>query len=258
MFRRKNSTSFNSHWNANIVSEISSAKLSEARSFLRPLYEKMKESDESIQILDVGCGDGVHSLVLLEDGIDGHRYFGLDISLKACRLARERVRQINRGYAAFHCGDVSKLPYRSNSFEIVFSYGVLAYTDMPEAGFDEMVRVSKPGGLVGLWLYPKPKGLSGKLFNFTRSICHLLGRRFSKLVVYTVVLFLPFLPVRSGINLFNSTLRQCVEVVEVNLLPDVLEFYALENILEWFYKRDLKIQLVDPDRSIAVWARVSK
>lgn len=102
----------------------------------------------------------------------------------------------------------------------------------------------------------KGGGMGGAMFKFTRLVCRLIGRQFSKVIVYLIVPLLLFLPVRSGINLFNATWQQCVEVVEVNLLPAVLKFYTLEEVLEWFRRRQMRIQFIDPDRPIAIWACV--
>jgi ubiquinone/menaquinone biosynthesis C-methylase UbiE len=254
----KTRSDFEKHWSEQTTLDISLAKQAEARAFLRPLYERMTQSNDPMRILDVGCGDGVHAVVLTKEGLGGHRYYGIDLSSEAVKLAKRRVSELDWTGAEFQIGDALSLPYCSQSFHVVFSYGVVAYTDAPEVVLNEMVRVCKCGGLIGIWLYPKMDGLAGTLLESTRAVCRCLGRRLSKIIVYMIVPLLPLLPVRSGINIFNSTWKQCVEVVEVNLLPEVLEFHTLENVLHWFQKRQLEIQLVDPDRPIAVWARVSK
>jgi SAM-dependent methyltransferase len=244
---------FDIHWGKHTIPEIAPTKLIEARSFLKPVYEKVRNTSAKLHILDVGCGDGVHAVALAKDGFCSH-YYGIDLSLKALRIARKRVGALGLTNANFQVGDARSLPYPSQSFDIVFSYGVISYTGMPEIVLNEMMRVCKLEGTIGVWLYPKLSSLGGSIFSFTRSICRLLGRRMSKVIVYAVIPLLPILPVRSGANLFNATWQQCAEVVEVNLLPEVLEFYTLEDVLAWFRKRQMKIQFIDPKRPIAVWA----
>jgi hypothetical protein len=46
-------------------------------------------------------------------------------------------------------GDVLRLPFRDNSFDFVFSQALLEHVPDPFAAVDEMLRVTKPGGL--LW-----------------------------------------------------------------------------------------------------------
>jgi SAM-dependent methyltransferase len=248
---------FKAHWHKHAASEISPSKQAEARAFLRPLFERIEQAVEPMRILDVGCGDGVHAVVLTRAGLRTHRYCGIDLSTEAVRSAHGRMCAMeDETRAKLQVGDVLSLPYRSHGFDVVFSYGVLAYTGTPETALDEMIRVCKPGGLIGVWLYPKMESLGGKIFEFTRAVCHRLGRRLSKIIVYMIVPLLPILPVRSGVNLFNATWQQCVEVVEVNLLPEVLDFYTLDDVMEWFHRRDMEVEFTDMDRPIAVWARV--
>lgn len=247
---------FEEHWHDNALQEIGVNKLAEAKEFLEIVFNQIEKTKAPISILDVGCGDGVHKTALAQAEVGRFVYFGMDISFEAIKLAS--IRPNGHSVSSFHfqTGDALSLPYCSNTFDVVFSYGVIAYTGAPEQAFDEMIRVCKPGGLVGIWIYPKMEGIVGKLFNFTRSLCHWLGKKWSKVVIYPIVLLLPALPVRSGINLFNSTWQQCVEVVEVNLLPKELGFYTLNDVLEWCERRNLDVQFIDDKRPVSVWACV--
>lgn len=250
------SSDFRTHWQTNNLTEVSITKKIEAKQFLHPLLTRLQNAVDTMHILDVGCGDGVHAVALAEAGLGKHYCYGLDLSPEAVRLAEARIRTTADKNISFQVGNVLTLPYHEASFDNVFSYGVLAYTGDPERVLDEMIRVCKPGGLVSIWLYPKSDGLGGRLFGLTRNICRRLGRQFSKPIIYTIALLLPILPVRSGINLFNATWQQCVEVVEVNLLPQVLDFYTLDEVLTWFRSRNLTIEFIDEDRPITIWARI--
>lgn len=146
---------FEVHWREHSAPEISLSKQGEARAFLRPLFERMGQANEPMRILDVGCGDGVHAVVLAKVGLGVYHYFGMDLSPKAAASAQGRMRALNGARAEFQVGNALSLPYHSHSFDIVFSYGVIAYTGEPEAALGEMVRVCKAGGLIGVWLYPK-------------------------------------------------------------------------------------------------------
>lgn len=249
---------FEAHWQTHKAPEISTSKLAEARAFLGPLRRRMQQATEPMRVLDMGCGDGVHAAVLSEEGLGQHRYYGVDLSVNAVRLARSRMRTRGSTVTDFQAGNALSLPYRSGVFDAVFSYGVIAYTGKPEMALDEMVRVCKPTGLVGVWVYPKAGGLAGALFGLTRALCRRLGRRGAKMIVHAIVPFLPVLPVRSGVNLFNSTWPQCVEVIEVNLLPEVLEFYSAEDVLSWFSDRAITVDFVDSERPVAVWGTTAR
>ena len=243
---------FERHWEVNRVNRVSAAKTAEAAGFLQPLLRELDTLPAGARILDVGCGDGVHAGVLAAQNLGARRYVGVDVSLTALAAARAHAPDSR---VTFQAGDALRLPYRAGTFAAVFSYGVLAYTGAPEQALDEMVRVSAPGGLIGIWMYPRPRGLGGVLFRLARGVSQTFGAAGARVMVSAIVPLLPVLPVRSGVNLFNSTWRQCAEVVEVNLLPGVLDFYAPEEVGSWFRRRGLTIEYVDEGRPIAIWAR---
>jgi perosamine synthetase len=243
---------FERHWEAHSVDRVSRAKAAEATGFLQPLFRELDTLPAGARILDVGCGDGVHAGVLAARNLGSHRYVGVDLSLAALAAARAHTPDSR---VTVQAGDALRLPYKTGTFAAVFSYGVLAYTGAPEQALDEMMRVSAPGGLIGIWIYPRPRGLGGVLFRTARTMSRMFGALGSRVMVSAIVPLLPLLPVRSGVNLFNSTWRQCAEVVEVNLRPSVLDFYSAEEVGSWFRRRGLRIEYVDDGRPIAIWAR---
>jgi dTDP-4-amino-4,6-dideoxygalactose transaminase/SAM-dependent methyltransferase len=245
-------TGFERHWATNRVDRVSTAKTAEAAGFLQPLLRELDTLPAGARILDVGCGDGVHAGVLVSRNLGSRRYVGVDVSLTALAAARAHTPDSR---VVLQAGDALRLPYKTGTFAAVFSYGVLAYTGAPEQALDEMVRVSAPGGLIGIWMYPRPRGLGGALFRIARGVSQTFGAIGARVMVSAIVPLLPVLPVRSGVNLFNSSWRQCTEVVEINLLPTVLDFYAAEEVGSWFRRRGLTIEYVDEERPIAIWAR---
>jgi ubiquinone/menaquinone biosynthesis C-methylase UbiE len=51
-------------------------------------------------------------------------------------------------HSEFHLGSLSKIPLESGSFDLVFCEYVVEHLDDPEAAFQEMRRVLKPGGRI--------------------------------------------------------------------------------------------------------------
>lgn len=96
-------------------------------------------------VLDVGCGSGRFTEVMSRWG---GRLIGLDYS-NAVDAAKKNTDEL--GYTAEYVqGDALKLPFADNTFDAVFSIGVLQHTAKPLQGLKEMCRVLKPGGLLGL------------------------------------------------------------------------------------------------------------
>lgn len=247
---------FESHWKRLAGPAIAPPKLAEARAFLAPL-----SGVAGGRVLDIGCGDGVHAAVFANTDArcaadPRWHYTGVDLSLAAAAVSRSRF-AARSSVPQVAVADAQLLPFGAETFDAVFSYGVLAYTGDPRAALDEMTRVARRGALIGLWLYPRATGVAGAAFAGLRRICRLLGPRGSAPIVWSIVLLLPWLPVRSGVSLRTASWRQCVEIVEVNLLPPVLEFFEATEVEQWCHDRGLEVLVTDPERPVTVWARRS-
>ncbi len=100
-------------------------------------------------LLDVGGGPGYFADAFRAQGA---RYVGLDadvgeLSLHGRAVTRDTV-----------LGSGTALPFRDLAFDVCYSSNVLEHVSEPERMADEMVRVTRPGGLVFLsynnWLAP--------------------------------------------------------------------------------------------------------
>jgi predicted TPR repeat methyltransferase len=91
-------------------------------------------------VLDAGAGTGIMGQVLAPHGY--HDLVGIDISQKMLELARDKsvyedLRQMELG---------GRLDFPSDAFAAVVSTGVFAAGHAPPESFDELIRVTKPGG----------------------------------------------------------------------------------------------------------------
>ncbi len=122
---------------------------------------------EAQEVLEVGCGIGVGPAYIAKRF--GCQVMAMDISEKMLSWARERARR--EGVAdrvAFRKASVSKLPFEDDRFDAVIVESVLAFVEDKEAAIRELIRVTKPGGYVGLnetyWTeLPPPELLSYSL-----------------------------------------------------------------------------------------------
>lgn len=242
---------FDKHWEENFSPDIPPMKELAAGKFLSPLYDNINKK-ESLKILDAGCGDGVHVKVLKNNTLfENVQLTGLDISMSALLSAQKR----DDGKWNFVHADISELPFKNNFFDVVFSYGVLAYTAKPYLSFQELVRVTKPKGLIGIWIYPKAKGWGGFMFGLVRNLCKLTGDPGTKLIANCIVPFLGFLPTQSKLNLSNSSWKQCREIVFVNIAPKQLYFPEPQEIERWFVDNGIEIIINDGDHPVTIWGR---
>jgi SAM-dependent methyltransferase len=108
-------------------------------------FLKFSELGEATQTaLDVGCGTGSLALAL-GAAAPTARITGLDYSQAFLDYAQSRT---DSDRFTFDQGDAMSLPYASASFDAAMSLLVLNFLSEPERAVREMVRVTRPGGLV--------------------------------------------------------------------------------------------------------------
>jgi ubiquinone/menaquinone biosynthesis C-methylase UbiE len=242
--------SFEYHWEIN-NSAVPPTKLAQARSFLKILCGKF-HGDQKVNVLDAGCGDGAHAAVIGEF-LREFNYTGIDISQQAiakCRLAFKDHYNIR-----FEIGDIYDLKYDDDCFDIVFSYGVIAYMPDPQKALRELSRVVRPNGLIGIWVYPKPKRISYHFLILLRFILIKLPLFISTSLLNALVPFIGMMPTNSKVSLKNASFKQCREILMVNLLPPHLIFPTEDEVAEWFKASNTSITCRDADMPISIWGK---
>jgi ubiquinone/menaquinone biosynthesis C-methylase UbiE len=104
-------------------------------------------------ILDCGCGTGEFTCWY---AARGNRMTAIDLSRPSLEHAKAYARQYELdSLIDFQHGSVLEMDFPNNSFDMVYSYGVLHHTPDPYRGFQNMVRVCKPGGIVIVSVYSR-------------------------------------------------------------------------------------------------------
>jgi len=104
------------------------------------------------RVLDVGCGSGAATRTLAQRVCPGGHVVGMDTSsalLKVASKLAEKAGQ-NKG-VEFKVGDCRALPFPDASFDCVLAATTLSHVPDPERALGEMVRVTRPGGRVGVF-----------------------------------------------------------------------------------------------------------
>jgi malonyl-CoA O-methyltransferase len=100
---------------------------------------------EPRRILDLGCGTGDASRQL-KQAFRKARVVGLDLSPRM--LARQQGKSSLIRPLGAVCGDIGRLPFRDQAFDLVFSNMAAYWLPDPAVLFEEVRRVLQPEGLL--------------------------------------------------------------------------------------------------------------
>ena len=102
-----------------------------------------------LRVLEIGCGIGTDGAQFAQAGAD---YTGVDLTDAAIRLARKRFELFGLK-GEFRVADAEKLDFNDESFDLVYSHGVLHHTPDIASAVQEIHRVLKPAGRAIVMLY---------------------------------------------------------------------------------------------------------
>jgi SAM-dependent methyltransferase len=92
--------------------------------------------------LDLGCGQRLlcNGLENVEKELSSHRFVGVDLSLDNLRSQRHTKYRV--------LADGNRLPFKSESFDLITANMVVEHFQLPDLAFQEINRVLAPGGVV--------------------------------------------------------------------------------------------------------------
>lgn len=102
------------------------------------------------KILEVGVGAGSDFLQWVRAGTQAH---GIDLTPEAIENVKQRLALYNLQAADLQVADAENLPYDDNSFDLVYSWGVIHHSPDTPKCLSEIVRVTKPGGTIKIMIY---------------------------------------------------------------------------------------------------------
>jgi SAM-dependent methyltransferase len=142
--------------------------------YFQPVSNKNKFLNDK-NVLEVGCGKGRHTFYIADIAknviaVDFGR--AVDVAL---------LNNKNKKNIHFIQADIYNLPFKNNSFDFVFSLGVLHHLPTPEQGFKKLVDLLRNGGGILVYVYHSFPKTTFKYYllrfvnffrNFTTRISH--------------------------------------------------------------------------------------
>ncbi len=138
-------------WDRQTKDELWSVDNERERFFCNTLFQPDELKNKLM--LDAGCGNGRYMSQCLQHGAE---VVGVDLS-SAIDVAQKNLQ--DHPNAHFIQGDLLNLPFRSQTFDFVFSIGVLMHTGAPQQAFHSISNMAKKGGGVGISVYQKQNPL---------------------------------------------------------------------------------------------------
>lgn len=147
----KRPEAFYNHWVKNEPNNQIQLAFRMHWSLFNEIIEKEMKTQTRLDVLEVGCGRGSLSSYFSDNG---HNCSLLDISEKAIEIAKS-VFESNNHSGSFYHGDAENLEFKNNTFDVVFSIGLLEHFTNPQKTMEEQLRVLKKGGIWFGYIVPK-------------------------------------------------------------------------------------------------------
>ncbi len=171
------------YWNAHPISTDSVPHARGTRESFDAIYERWEremtprrleflDSCRGKRLLEIGCGIGIDGRYMSSQGV---RYQAVDMSRESLRLARSHF-EMKGLEPRFANADATRLPFDDDTFDVVFSSGVLHHVPDMTTACREAVRVLRPGGTARVMLYHRASYHYALVHWFVRPLVWLLLR----------------------------------------------------------------------------------
>jgi SAM-dependent methyltransferase len=122
------------------------------------------------RVLDMGCGTGEYALWYAMNGATA--VTAIDLADGSLAIARQRQGESDVRNVEFVKMDLLNCTLPDDHFDYSYSVGVLHHTGDPFRGFEHLVRVTRPGGVIVVSLY---NAYSRRVLRMKQTLCRVLG-----------------------------------------------------------------------------------
>lgn len=208
---------------------------------------------QGLRVLDAGCGGGRYSKVC---GEAGATVVGADHT-EAVNKAKQLCAHLSS--VQFIQADLKHLPLEPQSFDFVFSIGVMHHDADTKSVFDAVAKMVKPGGRYSVWLYRRNQWWQEAINDAIRSrTTRMDPNRLERCCEWGAWL--------GGIPVLNKTLNKVVNFSahpdRENRVCDTFDWFAPqyqyhhteEELLSWFEQAGFEqMQVLPPEKTGSVY-----
>ena len=152
--------SFGFEW-TQIDGFVGKESMSHGHIFGRFMIPKNFFSDKTV--VDVGCGNGRIGRLVAPFASN---YFGADLSESVYAFPN----YLDKNNITLIRASGTNLPLRDKLADVTICWGVLHHMDEPMKGFEELLRVTKPGGSILIFIYSKSYKARRNLNQFSKHL----------------------------------------------------------------------------------------
>lgn len=207
-------------------------------------------------VLDAGCGGGRYTRVCGEAG--------------ATVIAADHTRAVDRAaelcaglpHVHFLQADLKRLPFRSATFDFVFSIGVMHHDCCTRELFDAVAPLVRPGGRYSVWLYRRNQWWQELINSGIRAIT-------SRLPTALLMPFCVLGALLGAVPLLNRILNKFISFSThpsfQNRVCDTYDWWApryqhhhtTEELLSWFREAGFSdLQVLPPEKQGRLYRRL--
>ena len=115
------------------------------RHYEAPRLERLGGRLDGMRVLEIGCGRGVGTEILLKRFGAAHVH-ATDLDPQMVELAGKRLSNYIPARATVEVADASCIPAEDNTYDAVVDFGIIHHIPVWQEAIPELTRVLKPGG----------------------------------------------------------------------------------------------------------------
>ncbi|MBS3159287.1 methyltransferase domain-containing protein [Candidatus Woesearchaeota archaeon] len=218
--------------------------------FLDWVWPVKKEFFLNKIILDAGCGMGRHAYLSSKFG--AKLVIGIDLG-DSVNIAYKNTKALKNIHIIQ--ADIYNLPFKKESFDYIYSIGVLHHLPNPKDGFNKLLIYLKKNSLISIWVYGKENNPLLPFLNLFRktitrnlslSIVYFLSY-FITIIFWPIINFIFFTKTKISFYDFFYYLKKLGfyrtnSIIFDQLLAPTAFYYTKKEISSWFINlHDVKI-----------------